>query len=69
MKEQFFKLKKNEFLFILGNLVYAIIVFHPFWSDKIIWGMSMTGWLLALFMIISPLLALLIFYQSNRLKK
>ena len=69
MKEQFFKLKKNEFLFILGNLVYAIIVFHPFWSDKIMWGMSMTGWLLALFMIISPLLALLIFYQSNRLKK
>ena len=69
MKEQFFKLTKNEFFFLVGNLVYAIIVFHPFWSDKIMWGMSMTGWLLALFMIISPLLALLIFYQSNRLNK
>ena len=54
MKEQFFKLTKNEFFFLVGNLVYAIIVFHPFWSDKIMWGMSMTGWLLALFMIISP---------------
>ena len=66
MKEQFFKLTKNEFLFIVGNLVYAIIVFHPFWSDKILWGLSMTGWLLALFMIIYPLLALLIFNQSTR---
>tara|TARA_B100000749_G_scaffold84194_1_gene64133 strand:- start:54 stop:263 length:210 start_codon:yes stop_codon:yes gene_type:complete len=69
MDDQFFKLKKNEFLFIVGNLVYAIIVFHPFWSDKIVWGVSMTGWLLVLFMIISPLLALLIFYQSHRSTK
>jgi len=65
MYKQFFHLKKRESFFLLGNLAYAIIAFHPFWSDKIVWGLSATGWLLAIFMVVSPLSALWIFLSDK----
>mgnify|MGYP000146670267 CR=1 FL=1 len=65
MYNQFFHLKKKESFFLIGNLVYAIVAFLPFWSDKIFWGLSATGWLLAIFMVISPLIALWIFLSDK----
>jgi type VI protein secretion system component VasK len=66
--KQFFPMGKCEKLMLVFLIVMAVISFLPMWRTMEIGGMAVFGWLLAALMIISPLLALLVFRRADKAK-
>lgn len=61
--KNFFPMKRTEALFLVFLLVFSVVAFLPFWRTIEIQGIATFGWLMALLMILSPIIALYIFNQ------
>ena len=61
--KDFFSMKRTEALFLVFLLVFSVVAFLPLWRTIEIQGIATFGWLMALLMILSPIIALYIFNQ------
>jgi hypothetical protein len=56
--KNFFPMSRGDILFIVVLLLFSLVSFLP-WARDLQWaGMSMLGWLMALLMLLSPVIAL-----------
>ena len=64
---EFFPMRRSERWFLILLVVLAVGSFLPWWRDILIAGISLSGLWMATLMILSPLVALLIFiYERKR---
>ena len=61
----FFPIKRGDLVFIAILLVFAFVSFLP-WSRESAWaGMDMLGWMMAILMVLSPVIALIRLQQER----
>ena len=55
----FFQIPRGDLVFIVVLLLFAVVSFLP-WSREVEWaGMAMLGWMMAILMVLSPIIALI----------
>ena len=55
----YFQIPRGDLVFIVVLLVFAVVSFLP-WSREYQWaGMAMLGWMMAILMVLSPVIALI----------
>ena len=52
--------------FLILLLVFSAVSFLPWWREIHVAGLSLFGWWMAALMVLSPLVALLIFFLERR---
>ena len=61
----FFPISRGDLVFIVILLVFAFVSFLP-WSRELMWsGMAMLGWMMAILMVLSPVIALLRLWRER----
>jgi hypothetical protein len=61
----FFPISRGDVAFIVILLVFAVVSFLP-WSRESAWaGMDMLGWMMAILMVLSPVIALIRLRQER----
>ena len=61
----FFPVKRGDLAFIVILLLFAFVSFLP-WSRDSAWaGMDMLGWMMAILMVLSPVIALIRLRQER----
>lgn len=66
--KSFFPMARGEKLTLVFLLLYSAVSFFPIWSSLEVAGMVMFGWLMAALMVISPALALVVFFRQGSRK-
>ncbi len=62
---QFFRMRPAERAYILVLLAFSAVSFLPWWRDPKIGGLAVFGWLMAILMVLSPMIALLLFAHDR----
>lgn len=55
----FFPMRRGDLIYLIVLLVASVVCFLPGWRDISWSGMALSGWLLALLMVLSPTIALI----------
>jgi hypothetical protein len=63
--KSFLPMARGEKLILVFLLLYSAVSFLPVWSTFEVAGMVMFGWLMAGLMVISPVLALVVFLRKR----
>ena len=54
----FFPMRRGDLIYLVVLLIASVVCFLPVWRDISWGGMALSGWLLALLMVLSPTIAL-----------
>ena len=66
--KSFFPMDRAEAAVLVFLILFSTLAFLPVWRSIELAGMAVFGWLMALLMIASPVLALLVFFARRRRK-
>jgi len=67
----FYQMRRGDFWYLIGIIIFACISFLPWSRRLIISGLALFGWMMAALMVLSPLFVLvrLLIERHNRAKE
>lgn len=64
--KSFFKMGRGEAATLVFLILFSAFSFLPLWRTVEAAGMAVFGWLMAALMLVSPALALIVFFKQRR---
>ncbi len=62
----FFRMDRRELAILVFLVLFSVFSFLPLWRTIEVAGMAVFGWLMAVLMVVSPALALAVFWIERR---
>ena len=63
--KSFFPMDRRELGALLFLIVFCVVSFLPAWREMEVGGLAIFGWLMAALMVLSPVLALVVFSRER----